>query len=390
MPNLQSDVLTQSSLEQCNVIIPREYDRLVPQALIWDGKCNNSLEFTNLCSETYKLLTLREIEVDGNPKQVLYIKFIENILPAQLLAIQNSAAVLAGLEPTLVGLYKLLMTIHNSATTVKTRAAIINIVASFNNQNINQVLERSCESESDDKTDPEYKYKLFISRYVPAVCLHSLEFLHKKARLAVEFYFEIQHLNKDIEKLKDDYQLMLTSLENRSNVNLLSHHVMMVKKLAMDKLSEYATLWDENFSKWVFCYLSDELQICREFKFDDSEADDDDDDNMAAWVRSKFVYNCVLHIPDIHPQSLTLFKNINKDLEPIISGIRSFQPSPLEIASEKARYMKPSITRVRNDADEYLKPDSEQTTTIGKAKSLLEQIKSMRSVIDSLQMSGLF
>ena len=389
MPNLQSDVLTQSSLEQCNVIIPREYDRLVPQALIWDGKCNNSLEFTNLCSETYKLLTLREIEVDGNPKQVLYIKFIENILPAQLLAIQNSAAVLAGLEPTLVGLYKLLMTIHNSATTVKTRAAIINIVASFNNQNINQVLERSCESESDDKTDPEYKYKLFISRYVPAVCLHSLEFLHKKARLAVEFYFEIQHLNKDIEKLKDDYQLMLTSLENRSNVNLLSHHVMMVKKLAMDKLSEYATLWDENFSKWVFCYLSDELQICREFKFDDSEADDDDDDNMAAWVRSKFVYNCVLHIPDIHPQSLTLFKNINKELEPIISGIRSFQPSPLEIASEKARYMKPSITRVRNDADEYLKPDSEQTTTIGKAKSLLEQIKSMRSVIDSLQMSGL-
>ena len=90
---------------------------------------------------------------------------------------------------------------------------------------------------------------------------------------------------------------------------------------------------------------------------------------------------------NLSPVSIPLFKKISKDLDPIILCIRAFTPSPLEVAKEKTRFMKNSISKISSDAQDFLSKDGEQT--IGKAKYLLDQIKSKRGVIDNLQLSGL-
>ena len=365
-------------MDNCITNIPATHEKLVPQALVSDATCKNAQEFVNLCTLVYKLLNVKVVQLE-EATQFLNVKFLQGLSAGRLNALRASTEVLAGLEVNFVGIYKLLKTIQNTSTLPmgSTRGTIISIVTALDDQQINQVLEKACQQEGDIKDDPEYKYKLF-GRYI-ILNLKSLEFLHKKARMAIEFYYEVEHLQRDIEKLKSDYQLMLTSLESRATVNLLGHHVMMSKKLAMEKLSTYAKYWEEGSAGLVFCFLPDVLHVYPDFTFEQAANE--------SWILKDMCYTHVLHIPEIHPESLPLFKKVTADLEPIIAGIRSFQPSPLELATEKARYMKGTICRIKNAADEFLSQEGEKT--IGKAKSLLEQIQSVRGVIDSLQMSGL-
>ena len=101
----------------------------------------------------------------------------------------------------------------------------------------------------------------------------------------------------------------------------------------------------------------------------------------------KTIYNNLVKDPEVKPETLDIFKTITEKIAPIINGVRSFTPTPLELAQEKAVYMKSSALRIKRDALEFLSPESEKT--IGKGNSLLDKIKSIRTVIDSLELSGL-
>ena len=82
-----------------------------------------------------------------------------------------------------------------------------------------------------------------------------------------------------------------------------------------------------------------------------------------------------------------MFVSISASIEPIISGIRSLTPSSLEVAQEKAAFMKASITKIKEEAEDFFKPGSDRS--IGRARHLLSQIKFKKEVIENLQMSGL-
>ena len=154
----------------------------------------------------------------------------------------------------------------------------------------------------------------------------------------------------------------------------------------MDSLKEYAKFWEEDSFQHCKSIFEPKLNVYHDIVFFD-ESDAPDDNNITSWIAQKTLYSNLVKAPTVKPETLSVFKQITVDIDPIIGGVRSFTPTPLELAQEKAVYMKTSVLRIRKDAENFLKPESEKT--IGKARSLLEQIKSIRGAIDNLQLSGL-
>ena len=146
---------------------------------------------------------------------------------------------------------------------------------------------------------------------------------------------------------------MLTSLKDRSMVNNHLIHVMVTMDQAMEKLKEYSKHWEEDSFKQCTSIFEGKVEVHKEnFYFDNSEAEDDG--NIKAWIDKKTIDNHFLCIPDISPESVPLFKGITEDLNPIVTCIRSFTPSPLEVAKEKASFMKSSISKIVGDAQDCL------------------------------------
>ena len=375
----------QNADQHCCSSIPAATDRFIPLELIFNGKCRTSVEYILLIQNAYKLLAVKQVRFNNQaPVQYLSIKFLSDGNPQLVTNIRTSTTDLATLPTTVVGLYSLLATI-TSGLAYKTSELAVSCITSFNNHAVNDALETACQQENDDKSNPDYKFTLFVERFIPA-CLKAVKFVHRKARLGVELYYEIVHLKKDIAKLRTDYQLMLTSLKNRASVNKHLLHVMVTNDNAMMKLQEYSKYWEEDSFRQCISFFDEKMEVYREnFYFDNTEAEDNG--NLTAWVNKKMIYNHVLYVPGITPESVPLFKGIMETLDPIIHGVRAFTPSPLEIAKEKASFMKVSITKIKEEAGNFLKPGAEQT--IGKARYLLGQISSKQEVIQSLQMSGL-
>ena len=384
-PNVQPVLPPTESGEQCSYKIPGAVDRDIPQELIFNGKCQNADEYKQLVQLVYKLLTIKDLLVNGNATRCLNLRFIGIEAGDQLLnELRQATPELVNLQPTLVGLHSLLTAI-TSVTINITRNVIITCVTSFTNDNVNNALEEACQLEGDRKENPEYKFILFVNRFIPA-CLESVRFVHKKARLGVEFYYQVEHLKQDILRLKHHYNRMLTSLQNRAVVNKLLTHVMMTQDDAMEKLKKYSSFWDEPAFLRCMSIFEENMDVYRDtLSYDESEAEDDD--NLKSWVTKKIIYNHILKAPDLSPEAVSVFVSISASIEPIISGIRSFTPSSLEVAQEKAAFMKASITKIKEEAEDFFKPGSDRS--IGRARHLLSQIKFKKEVIENLQMSGL-
>ena len=370
---------------ECTLKVPEEIEREIPQVLVWTGRCRTADQYVALVKSAYKLLRIKRVTLNGEAQNFLNFGFI-GADPQILGGVKASTPDLANVGANVIGLNGLLTTITSGDSSYSSlRQVKPNCVEAFTNANVNTQLVELCQQESDDNTAQDYLYTLLVERFIP-LCQKSILFLHKKARMGVEFFYEIEHLKQDIAKLKNDYHLMLTSLQNRSAVNELLFHCMSTKKKAMDSLKAYAKFWEEDSFQHCKSIFEPKLNVYHDIVFFD-ESDAPDDNNITSWIAQKTLYSNLVKAPTVKPETLSVFKQITVDIDPIIGGVRSFTPTPLELAQEKAVYMKTSVLRIRKDAENFLKPESEKT--IGKARSLLEQIKSIRGAIDNLQLSGL-
>ena len=363
--------------------IPGEMSAFVPPILPpWNGKCRTSEEYVKLIKSFYKLLRLKDVMVNGNNHQILNIKFMGQ--PGQSLAgIKQATADLANIKPNITGLHCLFQTIMRGSIDFHVSHIASTCVQSFESQNVNGKLVETVGNEADNQLEPEYLYILLVHRFIPK-CQKSLSFIHKKARMAIEFYYQVEHLRDDIAKLKNDFQLMLTSLANRASVNSLLQHVMNNKKKAMTELKEYCSFWDSQAYQDTLSIFEERLSVFGTIHFDETDAPGD---NLTTWIQHKTIYSHLVKAPEIKPETIAIFKTITEEIAPIIDGVRSFNPSPLEQAQEKAVYMRNSVLRIKRDAQLFLSSESEKTK--GKGTSLLDKIKSIRTVIDSLELSGL-
>ena len=131
----------QNTDEPCCASIPQAVDTFVPQALIFNGKCRTSVEYILLIQNAYKLLTVKEVIYNNQaPEQCLNFKFLSNRNGQLITNIRTSTSDLANLQNTVVGLNCLLITI-TSGLTYKTSDLVTSCITSFNNQNVNNLLE---------------------------------------------------------------------------------------------------------------------------------------------------------------------------------------------------------------------------------------------------------
>ena len=177
----------------CSATIPEDVNTFIPQALIFNGKCRTSVEYILLIQNAYKLLTIKEVIFNNQAsEQCLNFKFLNNRNGQLMTNIRTSTSDLGNLQNTVVGLYNLLITI-TSGLTYKTSDLVTSCIASFNNQNVNDLLETLYQQQGDDKNEPGYRFTLFVERFIPA-CLKAVKFVHSKARMCVELYYDIIHL----------------------------------------------------------------------------------------------------------------------------------------------------------------------------------------------------
>ena len=353
--------------------IPEDLERDIPEVLpVLPGKLRSKEEFVNLIVQLYKICTTREVTINGTVERSIHMKFIG--YAANLAGIKR---IFPDIKPNLTGLHRVLLTVEAAATSYRTRHVAVAVVGKFDNGVINDELIAACAAEGEDTTVQEYLYTLFVERFLP-LCMKALMFSHKKARLAIEAYYTIELVKIETDQLKNDYHLMLTSLKNRASVNCLMVTVMAYKKKAIETLQSYAAFWDGDAFKWVRCIL-------KSLHFHESISEDLSD--LKEWIDQRKITENIVKAEMHRIGTLSVFKAITEELDPIINGVRSFTPTPLEIAKEKAALIKNPVSRIKRESEEFFRPEAERS--IGKAKSLLEQIKSIRGTIDNLLLSGL-
>ena len=353
--------------------IPEDLERDIPKVLpVLPGKLRSKEEFVNLIVQLYKICTTREVTINGTVERSIHMKFIG--YAANLAGIKR---IFPDIKPNLTGLHRVLLTVEAAATSYRTRHVAVAVVGKFDNGVINDELIAACAAEGEDTTVQEYLYTLFVERFLP-LCMKALMFSHKKARLAIEAYYTIELVKIETDQLKNDYHLMLTSLKNRASVNCLMVTVMAYKKKAIETLQSYAAFWDGDAFKWVRCIL-------KSLHFHESISEDLSD--LKEWIDQRKITENIVKAEMHRIGTLSVFKAITEELDPIINGVRSFTPTPLEIAKEKAALIKNPVSRIKRESEEFFRPEAERS--IGKAKSLLEQIKSIRGTIDNLLLSGL-
>ena len=184
----------------CIKKIPEEIAAFVPPIL---GPCNSRLrssdEFVKLVKACYKLLSLKDVVINGNNHQILSLKFIGKA-PQSLNGIKMASTSLANVKPNVAGLNNLLESIIRGSRDFRVSHLAANCVQGFTNQDINSKLVETFAEPNDSQEEPEYLYILMVERLIPK-CLNALLFVHKKARLLVEAYYEVEHLKEDIAKL---------------------------------------------------------------------------------------------------------------------------------------------------------------------------------------------
>ena len=117
------------------------------------------------------------------------------------------------------------------------------------------------------------------------------------------------------------------------------------------------------------------------------ESISEDLSDLKEWIDQRKITENIVKAEMHRIGTLSVFKAITEELDPIINGVRSFTPTPLEIAKEKAALIKNKVSRIKRESEEFFRPEAERS--IGKAKSLLEQIKSIRGTVEDIQLSGL-
>ena len=77
----QSDVFpllsSQQPMEQCSPSIPTGIDTAIPQELIFNGKCKSAEEYKQLVQLVYRLLSIKDVNFNGEQTRCLHFKFLE-------------------------------------------------------------------------------------------------------------------------------------------------------------------------------------------------------------------------------------------------------------------------------------------------------------------------
>ena len=78
-PDVQHILPARQPNEQCSYNIPGATDRLIPQELIFNGRCKTADEYKQLIQLMYRLLTIKQVRFNGEVRECLGFKFVNSM-----------------------------------------------------------------------------------------------------------------------------------------------------------------------------------------------------------------------------------------------------------------------------------------------------------------------
>ena len=293
--------------------------------------------------------------------------------PADFETLRASHPLLGQMSQSLQSFFKLLIMCKNTPRGMQNAP----LIARMANANINAVLGTSVEHNLDVE-GPNFVVevvKLWISS-----TLNAVTYVHEKSKMGLFLYARINSLNVLMTELRNDYQRLLASLSNRSDVNELAMFVAGQLQHCIAEARAYAEKRDER-------RIIDALQFLTRYRANNAFSIRGNNGLEDVAARNAFLtihhykadFNALTEVPISEYQAA---------LDPILQGIRSFVPTPKEAALEQARNLKPTAMKLGRDIQIFLDTDAENKS-LGGARNLKSSLQSMKNLLDNLVPHGI-
>ena len=369
----------------------------IPKDLNWIHGCSNPTEYKKVIVALYSTLEVKhqEADDDGPAGDYLCTRFTR-LTQAQLRAsIQGSHILLANARGTPVWLYNMLRLIKITAMTIRgvhdngrpihnvpdglrnwTRASTADIVESFNKPQINTVLRTCFSQQADDPEDPSLLLSYFLVWITSA--LESLTYIHRKTRLGAEFFMSFTKYKGQTDDLSARVTDMLLNLCSRTDVNQAALRCGETKQMVLESCTRYLTFHDGD-------KLADVLLV---FGVATHEALPKLEDlkmrveNNTLWFHHYFSGGG----PNFRPLSLPEVAEQVEILSGLLKDIRGYNPSPFDLAMEKAQRIALNVKRLIEDI-QFFNIDT-NVKTLGRAKTLFTSLQFYQGECNALAVEG--
>ena len=292
---------------------------------------------------------------------------------AQFTQLQTSHPCLSSYTKTPVSLYKLLYLLKHVPRGQQTAP----LIADMTDDNLNQILSTSLGDGLDAGAD-DHKIKV-LRRWIVAA-ITSIRHQHIKARMMITIHSRFKEDKARVRDVKNEYTRLMASLCNRSQVNNSAMTAAAFLQQTINDCNTYVRTYNEDAvqnSRLVFT----NFLIVEDFSFSGARH------GLNTIITDKSIWYRCHHAPELSALDIKSIKELKEELDPVLQGIRSFVQTPLELAIEQARNIRPEICELRVQVTAFLN-SAPGTRSLGRAKSLMASIKSSKVMIDSLKPAG--
>ena len=341
----------------------------VPKRLLSPGQVSQHNAFRDVFTALYSTLDI--FDIDGT-EETRYVgtRFL-SMSAAQFTQWKTRSVLLTPLKQDIPSLYQLLYMCGNPGRGQQNGP----LLEAMDNNNVNVVLAASLDHNYDNQ---EQWLNVRVFFLWITVTIAAVAYVHKKARAALYLHARIENLGNKLTELRNEYQRLLASLANRSEVNGLALYCADQHQRCLDEVKTY-------------CNLKEQTHINNAKHFQDWEEDyftiNGGPNSLEDMAQLNRWYDLHHHHPDINPLSLDPLDAYGTALGPILSGIRQFQPSPRELALEQAANLKPSASTLSKNISDFLMLEQE-SKSLGVAKTFRTSLNSMRAMLQGLIIHG--
>ena len=344
--------------------IPRDLEELAPGDLPSPDPITQHTPYRELHRALYG--TLR---INGDFISSCFLA----LTAAQFTQLQTSHPCLSSYTKTPVSLYKLLYLLKHVPRGQQTAP----LIADMTDDNLNQILSTSFGDGLDAGAD-DHKIKV-LRRWIHAA-ITSIRHQHIKARMMITIHSRFKEDKARVRDVKNEYTRLMASLCNRSQVNSSAMTAAAFLQQTINDCNTYVRTYNEDAvqnSRLVFT----NFLIVEDFSFSGARH------GLNTIITDKSIWYRCHYAPELSALDIKSIKELKEELDPVLQGIRSFVQTPLELAIEQARNIRPEICELRGQVTAFLN-SAPGVRSLGRAKSLMASIKSSKVMIDSLKPAG--
>lgn len=356
-------------------LTPRPSDEalnVVPEALETPPLITGHNDYTNVLGAFYDTLEIVDMGPADNPVRYIKTNFI-TCNQANFNTLKNASPHLGNLRQDVHSLFKIINMILHPPRGMQ-HAPLTNRMGVAD---INGVLATSF---THDQVVGAAGFQVNVFRLWLRKVLTSVVYVHRKAKMGLFLYSRIMNLGTLVRELKNDYQRLLSSLSHRQEVNDLAVFTSEQLQYSLEEARAYAQLKNERCVLDAVIFLPGYINS-NNFLIQGQP-------NGLGAVAARHGWFEIHHYkPDLDPLTEPPLSEYSQALEPILSGIRTFTPSPRECAEEEARNLRPSALTLGRDITNFLSLESE-SKSLGAAKSLKASLNNMRTILENLVPRG--